>query len=53
MFGKVKNREGYYEFSKDLYEHEIFSYGTITNIKDDYDWADAKHKGYADFDLEI
>jgi len=55
MFGKDKEREDYWEFSKDLYEHEIFSDKTITDIKDDYDWnkENNKHKDHDDFDLEI
>ena len=38
MFDKDKEREDYWEFLKDLYEHGIFSEKTITDIKDDYDW---------------
>lgn len=38
IFGKDKEREGYWKFSKDLYEHVIFSDKTIIDIKDDYDW---------------
>ena len=55
MFGKDKEREDYWKFSKDLYEHGIFSDKTITDIKDDYDWnkENDKHKDHDDFDLEI
>lgn len=55
MFGKDKERKDYWEFSKDLYEHGIFSGETITNIKDDYDWnkENDKDKDHDDFDLEI
>jgi len=55
MFGKDKEHEDYWEFSKDLYEHGIFSDKTITDIKDDYDWnkENDKHKNHNDFDLEI
>ena len=55
MFDKVKEREDYWEFLKDLYEHGIFSDKTITDIKDDYDWNKEKnkHKDHDDFDLEI
>ena len=53
MFGKDKEREDYWEFSKDLYEHGIFSDKTITDIKDDYDWnkENDKHKDHDDFEL--
>lgn len=46
MFGKEKERENYWEFSKDLYNHGIFSDDTITDIKDDYTWnkENDKHK---------
>ena len=46
MFGKEKEREKYWEFSKDLYNHGIFSDDTITDIKDDYTWnkENDKHK---------
>ena len=37
IFGKDKEREGYWKLSKDLYEHVIFSDKTIIDIKDDYD----------------
>ena len=55
MFRKDKEREDYWKFSKDLYEHGIFSDKTITDIKDDYDWNEEndKHKDHDDFDLEI
>ena len=42
MFDKDKEREDYWEFLKDLYEHGIFSDKTITDIKDDYDWNKKK-----------
>ena len=38
ILGKDKERENYWAFSKDLYEHGIFSDKTTTDIKDDYDW---------------
>ena len=55
ILGKDREREDYWEFSKDLYEHGIFSDKTITDIKDDYDWnkENDKHKDHDDFDLEI
>ena len=55
IFGKDKEREDYWGFSKDLYEHGIFSDKTITDIKDDYDWnkENDKHKDHDDIDLEI
>ena len=36
MFGKEKERENYWNFSKDLYNHNIFSDKTIESIQDDY-----------------
>ena len=33
ILGKEKERENYWEFSKDLYEHGIFSDKTIADIK--------------------
>ena len=42
MFDKDKEREDYWEFLKDLYEHGLFSDKTITDIKDDYDWNKKK-----------
>lgn len=55
MFGKDKEHEDYWVFSKDLYEQRIFSDKTITNIKDDYDWnkENDNHKDYDDFEIEI
>ena len=55
MFGKEKEREDYWEFSKDLYEHGIFSDKTFTDIKDDYDWnkENDNHKDHDDFEIEI
>jgi len=55
ILGKDKEREDYWEFSKDLYEHGIFSEKTITDIKEDYNWSKEydKNKDHDDFDLEI
>ena len=38
MFGKEREREYYWKFSKDLYIHKIFCYNTIESIQDDYIW---------------
>ena len=53
MFGKDKEREDYWEFSKDLYEHGIFSDKTINDIKEDYNWSKEydKNKEHDDFEL--
>ena len=55
MFSKEKEREDYWSFSKDMYEHGIFSDDTIESIKDDYIWnkENDKHKdkGRDDFEL--
>ena len=55
MFGKDKEREDYWEFSKDLYEHGIFSDETIESIQDDYKWSkdSDKNKEYDKDDFEI
>ena len=55
ILGKDREREDYWEFSKDLYEHGIFSEKTITDIKEDYNWSKEydKNKDHDDFDLEI
>ena len=55
MFRKEKERENYWEFSKDLYHHEIFSNDTMKSIKDDYDWNKEndknKNRDRNDFEL--
>jgi len=55
IFGKKKDREDYMHFSKELYEHGIFSDETIEDIREDYMYAkehdDDKEKN--DFDMEI
>ena len=55
IFGKDKEREDYWGFSKDLYEHGILSEKTITDIKEDYNWSKEydKNKDHDDLDLEI
>ena len=55
MFGKDKEREDYWEFSKDLYEHGIFSDETIESIQDDYKWSkdSDKDKDYDKDNFEI
>ena len=44
MFGKEKVREDYWNFSKDLYTHNIFSDKTIGSIQDDYIWNKENYK---------
>lgn len=44
MFGKGKDREDYWNFSKDLYTHNIFSDKTIGSIQDDYIWNKENYK---------
>ena len=39
MFGKEKEREDYWNFSKDLYTHNIFSDKTIDDIRSDYNYS--------------
>lgn len=55
MFGKEKEREDYWNFSKDLYTHNIFSDKTIQSIQDDYIWnkENDKDKGKEKDDYEI
>ena len=53
MFGKEKEREDYWNFSKDLYTHGIFSDDTIESIKDDYNWNKENDKDKEKDDYEI
>ena len=55
MFGKEKEREDYWNFSKDLYTHKIFSDKTIESIKDDYIWnkENDTSKGKDDYEIEM
>ena len=55
MFGKEKEREDYWNFSKNLYTHGIFSDKTIESIKDDYIWnkEDDKSKEKDDYEIEM
>lgn len=55
IFGKEKDREDYIHFSKELYEHGIFSDETIEDIGDDYRFAKEhnNNKEKDDFDIEI
>ena len=55
MFGKEKEREDYWNFSKDLYTHNIFNDKTIQSIQDDYIWnkENDKDKGKEKDDYEI
>ena len=55
MFGKEKERENDWNFSKDLYTHNIFSDKTIESIQDDYIWNKEndknKNKGKDDYSI--
>ena len=55
MFGKEKEREDYWNFSKDLYTHNIFSDKTIESIQDDYIWNKendkSNDKGKDDYEI--
>ena len=53
MFGKEKERENYWNFSKDLYTHNIFSDKTIESIQDDYIWNKENNKNKEKDDYEI
>ena len=50
-----KEREDYWNFSKDLYTHRIFSDKTIQSIQDDYIWNKEndknKDKGKDDYEI--
>lgn len=57
MFGKEKEREDYWNFSKDLYTNKIFSDKTIESIQDDYIWNKEndkdKDKGKDDYEIDM
>ncbi len=55
IFGKEKDREDYIHFSRELYEHGIFSDETIEDIRDDYNYSKEHdiEKDKDTFDLEI
>lgn len=55
MFGKEKEREDYWNFSKDLYTHNIFSDKTIESIENDYIWnkENDKIKEKDDYEIEM
>ena len=53
MFEKEKEREDYWNFSKNLYTHGIFSDKTIESIKDDYIWNKENDKSKEKDDYEI
>lgn len=55
IFGKEKDREDYIHFSKELYEHGIFSDETIEDIRDDYIYSKehSNDKEKDDFEIEI
>ena len=57
MFGKEKEREDYWNFSKDLYTHNIFSDKTIESIQDDYignkENDKDKAKGKDDYEISM
>ena len=53
MFGKEEEREDYWNFSKDLYNHKIFSDKTIESIQNDYIWNKENDKGKEKDDCEI
>lgn len=50
---KNKEREDYWNFSKDLYTHDIFSDKTIESIQDDYIWNKDNDKGKEKDNYEI
>lgn len=53
MFGKEKERENYWNSSKDLYTHNIFSDKTIESIQDDYILNKENDKGKEKDDYSI
>lgn len=53
MFGREKEREDYWDFSKDLYTNKIFSSKTIESIKDDYIWNKENNNSKKKDDYEI
>ena len=57
MFDKEKEREDYWNSSKDLYTHRIFSDKTIESIQDDYIWNKENDKDKVkekdDYEIEM
>ena len=53
IFGKEKDREDYMHFSKELYEHGIFSDGIIEDIRDDYRYTKENNNDKQKDDYEI
>lgn len=55
IFGKEQDREDYMHFSKELYEHGIFSDATIEDIRDDYKFSKGhdNDKEKDDFDISL
>lgn len=57
IFGKEKDREDYMHFSKELYEHGIFSDETIEDIRDDYNYFkehdNEKTKNKDDYEIDF
>lgn len=53
IFGKEKDREDYMHFSKELYEHGIFSDETIEDIRKDYIYSKdhSNNKEKDDYDI--
>ena len=50
-----KHRDNYYELSKDLYNNQIISKETFTDIKENYDYSKehSKNKSKDDFDISL
>lgn len=55
IFGKEKDREDYMHFSKELYEHGIFSDETIEDIREDYIYSKehGNDKEKDDYDISM
>lgn len=53
MLGKEKECEEYWNFSKDLYTHGIFSDKTIESIQDNHVWNKENNNSKEKDDYEI
>ena len=54
LFGKEKEREKYFDVSKDLYKKGIIKEDTFNELKDKYNFSkEHDDKGKDDFEIEI
>ena len=54
LFGTEKEREKYFDVSKDLYQKEIIKEDTFNELKEKYNFSkEHEDKGKDDFDIEM